>query len=379
MLYDYELLRVIWWVLLGFLLIGFAITGGMDLGVGTLLPFVARNNIEKRVLLNSIGPTWEGNQVWFILGGGAIFAAWPYIYSVAFSVFYIAFLLILLALILRPVGFDFRNKINSDKWRATWDKAIFIAGVVPSLIFGVAVGNIMQGISFSFDEMLVISNQVTFWSLFTPFTLLCGILSVAILTTQGAAFLSLKTKDVIANRSRIVMLTVPFFSIALFAIGGYMVNQMNGYLILDYQGNEGPSNPLSKLVLAQIGAWLLNYDKYSWMVIAPICGFVGAGLVIICALTRRYASAFLASSLSLIGIISTVGFSMFPFILPSNLNYNASLTVWDASSSRSTLLIMLGAVLIFMPIILSYTSWVYKVMFGKVTIKDITEQDKSLY
>ncbi len=378
-IFDYEILRILWWCLLGVILIGFALMGGIDLGIGALLPFISKNNIERRIMLNVSGPTWEGNQVWFILGGGAIFAAWPFVYAVAFSTFYFALFLVLLALILRPVGFDFRNKIDNNKWRNIWDAALFIGGFVPSLVFGIAVGNVLHGISFSFNEMLVINNQVNFLSLFTTFTLLCGILSVAIILTQGAAFLTLKTESSIEARCRIVMLVVPFLSIVLFAIGGYMISQMKGYEILDYSGSAGPSNPLNKIVVAQTGLWLLNYDKYHWIVTAPILGFSGAFLVIIFAFTRRYVWAFLSSSLSIIGIISTVGLSMFPFIIPSNLNYSASLTVWDASSSKNTLLIMLVSVIIFMPIIIIYTTWAYKVMFGKVTALCIKEKDKSLY
>ena len=151
---DYETLRVIWWVLLGVLLIGFAVMDGFDLGVGILLPFVARTDGERRVVVNAVGPVWEGNQVWLILGGGAIFAAWPLIYAVAFSGFYLAMLVVLLALILRPVGFKFRSKMPGTRWRATWDWLLFLGGFVPALIFGVAVGNALVGAPFTFDDTL---------------------------------------------------------------------------------------------------------------------------------------------------------------------------------------------------------------------------------
>lgn len=376
---DYEMLRIIWWALLGVLLAGFAVMGGIDLGVGTLLPFVAKNNTEKRILINSVGPSWEGNQVWFVLGGGAIFAAWPFVYAVAFSTLYIALLLVLLALILRPVGFDFRHKINSDKWRAFWDIALFIGGFVPTLVFGVAVGNALQGISFSFDQMLVIQNQVAFLSLFTPFTLLCGLLSIAIITTQGAAFLILKTNNPIQDRCRTLLLILPFFTIAIFAVFLYMLSKMDGYIILDLARKSAPSNPLNKIVMTETGAWLNNFSNHSWMIVAPICGFAFSLLVTIAALLRYNALTILASSLSILSIMSTIGFAMFPFLVPSNLNYNASLTVWDASSSEHTLQIMLIAAIIFVPLILCYTSWAYKVMFGKVTKEQIKQQDRSLY
>jgi len=151
---DYELLRIIWWLILGVLLMGFAIMDGFDLGVAMWLPFLTKTDIEKRIVINSIGPTWEGNQVWFILGGGAIFAAWPALYGLSFSGFYLAMLLVLLALILRPVGFKYRSKVDNARWRAAWDTALFIGGFVPSLIFGVAMGNVLQGVPFHFDESL---------------------------------------------------------------------------------------------------------------------------------------------------------------------------------------------------------------------------------
>src|SRR5580692_3013228 len=151
---EYEILRLIWWALLGILLIGFAVMDGFDLGTAALLPFVGRTNMERRVAINSVGPVWEGNQVWFILGGGAIFAAWPALYAASFSGFYLAMFLVLAALILRPAGFKFRSKLPNTTWRGFWDWALFVGGVVPSLVFGVAFGNLFLGVPFSFDSDL---------------------------------------------------------------------------------------------------------------------------------------------------------------------------------------------------------------------------------
>ena len=141
-LLDYPTLRIVWWALLGVLLIGFALTDGWDLGVCVLLPFIGRSDVERRMMINSVGPTWEGNQVWFILGGGAIFAAWPFVYAASFSGFYLAMFLVLAALILRPVGFKYRSKKPDPAWRSRWDWALFVGGLVPALVFGVAVGKI---------------------------------------------------------------------------------------------------------------------------------------------------------------------------------------------------------------------------------------------
>lgn len=377
--FDYELLRIVWWLLLGILLIGFAIMDGFDLGVGILLPFVAKTDSERRIVLNSVGPVWDGNQVWFILGGGAIFAAWPHVYAVSFSGFYFAMLLVLLALILRPVGFDYRSKIQNKIWRKTWDICLFISGLVPSLVFGVAIGNVLQGVSFSFDEFMVIENKINFFDLFTPFSLLCGLLSVAMLTTHGATYLAIKTEGEILERVKKVLKIFPFIVIALFAIGGLFLGNIECYQLKDFAGVLAESNPLKKEVILSKGCWYNNYEKYKWIVIAPILGFAGQFSIILFARNKKYGSSFIVSSISIFAIISTVGLTMFPFILPSNLNPNASLTIWDSSSSKFTLMVMLIAVIVFMPIILAYTSWVYRILRGKVTEKDIDKDSNFLY
>jgi len=378
-IFDYELLRIIWWILLGVLLIGFAIMDGFDLGVGILLPFVAKKDEERRVVINTVGPVWDGNQVWFILGGGAIFAAWPHVYAVSFSGFYFAMMLILLALILRPVGFDYRSKVNNKTWRKVWDYSIFVSGFVPSLVFGVAIGNALQGVAFGFNEFMVIENKIAFFALFSPFTLLCGLLSVVMLTTHGACYLAIKTEEEILERTLKVLKIFPFLTIILFAIGGVFLQSIEGYKIVNFAGTLADSNPLQKEVVRSAGAWYDNYEKHSWMMIAPILAFICEFLVFVFAKIKHFGKAFIASSLAVFSIISTVGLSMFPFILPSSLNPSASLTVWDASSSYFTLVVMLIAALIFVPIILAYTSWVFTVLRGKVTKSDIKKDSNFLY
>ena len=179
---DYTSLKLIWWLLVGVLLVGFAIMDGHDMGVGTLLPFVGRSDTERRVIINTVGPHWDGNQVWFITGGGAIFAAWPLVYATAFSGFYWAMLAVLWALFFRPVGFDYRSKIHDARWRSTWDWGLFVGGAVPPLIFGVAFGNLLQGVPFHFDEYLVSYYTGSFWGLLNPFALVCGVVSTAMIT-----------------------------------------------------------------------------------------------------------------------------------------------------------------------------------------------------
>ena len=168
MILDYESLKVIWWLFVGVLLVGFALTDGFDMGVGTLLPFVGRSDDERRVVINTIGPTWEGNQVWFITAGGAVFAAWPLVYAAAFSGFYVALILTLFALFLRPVGFDYRSKVSDPRWRSIWDWCLFVGGTVPAIVFGVAFGNLLQGVPFQYDDTMRVAYTGGFFGLLVP-------------------------------------------------------------------------------------------------------------------------------------------------------------------------------------------------------------------
>jgi cytochrome bd ubiquinol oxidase subunit II len=370
---DYTTLRLIWWVLMGVLLIGFAVLGGVDLGAAILLPFAGQNDAERRAVINTVGPTWEGNQVWFILGGGAIFAAWPFVYAVSFSGFYLAMFLVLMAFILRPVGFKYRSKRPGKAWRNNWDWALFVGGFLPSLVFGVAIGNVLQGAPFSLDSDLRATYHAgTFdglLGLFSPFTVLCGLTSVAMLTMQGAAWLSMKLeKGHLRDRAMGYGMIAAIATVVLFAAGYVFIRFSGlGYTVMGEVTTGGPSNPTYIAVVKSAGAWLNNYATYPWMWIAPVLGFAGAIAAFIGLKLKSEALAFGGSSLSITGIIATVGLSMFPIILPSSVSERSSLLVWTASSSNLTLFIMLIVTLVFLPIVLFYTAWVYKVLFGRVT------------
>jgi cytochrome bd ubiquinol oxidase subunit II len=378
---DYEALRFIWWLFLGGLLIGFAVTGGYDLGVAMLLPFVGRQDIERRVMINAVAPFWDGNQVWLLLGAGAVFAAWPPIYAAAFSGFYIAMFLVLATLILRPVGFEFRNKFTDARWRGFWDYALFAAGLVPSAVFGVAFGNLLQGVPFRLDSDLRMSYEGSgLFELLNPFGLLCGLISTAMLATHGAIYLTLKTDDIVQKRARDVAKVGALTTIALFAVAGLWVwLGIDGYAITSAVAVDGPSNPLLKSVVRRSGQWLANYTVYPWTIAAPAIGLVGPTLALLWITTRRSGLAFIASSLGLFGIIGTAGVSMFPFLMPSNIAPAASLTVWDASSSRLTLFVMLVATLIFLPIVLVYTAIAFRVLRGVVTASWVQDNSTNLY
>ncbi|SMO98761.1 cytochrome bd-I ubiquinol oxidase subunit 2 apoprotein [Thalassovita litoralis] len=382
-LLTFEFLRVIWWVLLGVLLIGFALTDGFDMGVGALLPFVGKTDTERRVIINTVGPVWEGNQVWFILGGGAIFAAWPPLYAVSFSGFYLAMFLVLAALILRPVAFKYRSKQESTQWRNGWDWALFIGGAVPALVFGVAVGNVLQGVPFYLTPDLMPmypGNAIMkLLGLLNPYALLAGLVSLSMLVMHGSAWLGLKTEGELAARARRIGTVAGIVAAAAYALAGlWLAVGIDGFAIVGDVVTDGPSNPLYSEV-ARGGSWLSAYGARPWIAIAPLMGFVGIALAVLGLRAGREVSTLLFSKMAITGIIASVGLTMFPFILPSTIDPNSSLTVWDASSSHLTLFVMLVCALIFMPLILAYTAWVYKVLWGKVTEQDVTENSHSVY
>jgi cytochrome bd ubiquinol oxidase subunit II len=376
---DYETLRVIWWLLVGVLLIGFAITDGFDLGVGALLRIIGKTDNERRVMINTIGPHWDGNQVWFITAGGALFAAWPLIYAASFSGFYFAMLLVLAALWLRPVGFDYRSKLENPRWRNAWDWALFVGGIVPSLLFGVAFGNLFLGVPLSYDEMLRPGYDGGLFGLLRPFALLAGLVSLSMLLMHGASWLQLKTDGFIRERAQRVGVTLGIATAVLFALAGIWVSQLNGYHLVGSIDTNGPSNPLKKSVELVAGGWLSNYSLYGWMMIAPLAGLLGSLACAFFSGKGKAGWAFVASSIAIAGVILTAGFSMFPFLMPSNVQLNASLTMWDATSSYTTLAIMFGVACVFVPIVLGYTIWGYWVMRGRLNENAIQANSHQLY
>jgi len=377
---DYETLKIIWWVLVGALLLGFAIMDGHDMGVGTLLPFAAKTDVERRILINTVGPHWDGNQVWFITAGGAIFAAWPLVYATAFSGFYWAMLAVLWALFFRPVGFDYRSKIENPNWRRTWDWGLFVGGAVPPLIFGVAFGNLLQGVPFHFDDTLRSFYTGTFWQLLNPFALLTGVVSTAMITAHGANYLMIRTEDKVYRRVRTASMVFGALALVTFALAGvWLAYGIKGFVITSpIDGNALP-NPLDKTVITEAGAWLHNYSAYPLTMLVPAVAFLGGLWAIAAAKFDKPLTAFVGSSVSMLGVIGTAGVSLFPFIMPSSSDPQSSLTIWDSVSSQLTLGLMLGATIIFLPLIIIYTSWAYKMMSGKITEAFINANDKSTY
>ncbi|MEI7345122.1 cytochrome d ubiquinol oxidase subunit II [Dickeya chrysanthemi] len=379
-MFDYEVLRFVWWLLIGVLLIGFAVTDGFDMGVGVLVRLMGRNDVERRVMINSIAPHWDGNQVWLITAGGALFAAWPMVYAAAFSGFYIAMILVLASLYFRPVGFDYRSKIEDPRWRNMWDWGIFIGSFVPPVVIGVAFGNLLQGVPFHVDEYLRLYYTGNFFQLLNPFGLLAGIVSLSMIVAQGATYLVMRTTGDLHFRAKKV---AQFSSLALtvtFALAGvWVVYGIDGYAVTSVINTAGESNPLHKEVARQAGAWLVNFNNHPVLWAIPLLGVVLPLVTAVMARAGKGAMAFLFSSLSIACVILTAGIAMFPFIMPSVTVPNVSLTMWDATSSLLTLRVMTVVAIIFVPIVLSYTIWCYYKMFGRITKEHIEQNSHSLY
>ena len=378
-MFDYSTLKIIWWLLVGVLLVGFAIMDGHDMGVGTLLPFVGREDIERRTVINTVGAHWEGNQVWFVTAGGALFAAWPLVYATAFSGFYWAMMAALWALFFRPVGFTYRSKIPNATWRSTWDWGLFIGGAVPPLIFGVAFGNLLLGVPFSFDAYLVSTYTGTFWQLLNPFALLAGVVSSAMITMHGGAYLAHRTEGVIQERAVKAAIGAALVLIVAFVAAGIWLQWIPGYRITSVVDPSAMPDPMNKTVVREAGAWMANYGHQPLLWLLPALGVGGALLTAGLLLARRTLTAFVASALAIVGVIGTAGASMFPFIMPSSTSPAASLTVWDSVSTPLTLAIMFWVTAILVPLIVVYTSWAYRVMRGKVTAAYIRENDHAAY
>jgi cytochrome d ubiquinol oxidase subunit II len=373
-MFDYEMLRVIWWLILGVLLIGFAVMDGFDLGLGAIFRFVGQNEKERRALVETIEPVWDGNQVWLILGGGAVFAAWPILYAASFSALYFAILLVLFALILRPVGFGFRNQLIHPQWRNAWDWALCVGGAVPALLFGVAFGNLFLGIPFHFDSLQRVIYTGGFLGLLAPFALVCGVVSLSMMVLHGACYAAMKTGEPMAQRARHVGAGASGVFVVVFVFAGALVIfSIEGYRLMGTVDALGPSNPTLKEVYSSPGAWIDNFLRWRLMWLAPLTALLGAVSAGWLLLLKRPGTAFIASCLVPAGTILTGGFALFPFLMPSSENPNHSLTIWDASSSAPTLRIMLVAVVIFLPIVLGYTAWVFRVLRGRITLESLRE------
>ena len=377
---DYEILRIIWWVLVVVLLIGFSVTDGFDMGVTALLPVAGKKEVEKRIMINSIAPHWDGNQVWLLTAGGAIFAAWPIVYSVAFSGFYIALFLVLAALFFRPIGFEYRAKIDNPTWRAVWDWGLFAGGFVPALVFGVAFGNLLQGVPFELNELSQVTYTGSFFALLNPFALLCGVLSLAMLVTHGANWLQMKTTAELRNRARAITQIGALVTLITFVLAGVWLSFKEGYVVTSVLDHFAPSSPASgKEVAVEVGAWFKNFNETPALWIFPALVVIGALLNVVASKANRCGFAFFFSVLTMAGVIITAAVSMFPFVMPSSTHPAQSLLMWDATSSELTLTLMFYLALVFVSISLLYTIWSYYKMFGRLDESFVEDNKNTLY
>nr|WP_181375126.1 cytochrome d ubiquinol oxidase subunit II [Pectobacterium carotovorum]ALG88618.1 Cytochrome d ubiquinol oxidase subunit 2 [Pectobacterium carotovorum] len=378
-MFSYETLRIIWWILLSVVCISFALTDGFDMGVGGLTRVIGRTDVERRIMINSIAPHWDGNQVWLIVAGGGLFAAWPVVYATLFSGFYVLMILLLAALFFRPVSFDYRSKLADPRWRGMWDWGIFIGSIVPPFIFGVLVGNLLQGVPFQIDEWMRVTYSGSFLALFNPFGLLCGVVALSMLTMHGSALLLVRTVGIVNSRARSCLKIAGVLTTLLFLLAGVVVINIDGYMLTSVLDHSAPSDPLSKTVAQVSGAWLNNFYHHPALWLLPLIGSLLPLVAVLCAAGRHNCLAFLTSALSVFGIISTAAVAMFPFIMPSSLAPDVSLTLWDSTSSQLTLQWMTVVALVMLPVILAYTSWCYYKMFTRFDEKAIEEKTHSLY
>ncbi|MDF7670314.1 cytochrome d ubiquinol oxidase subunit II [Orbaceae bacterium ESL0721] len=376
---DYEVVRVIWWVLISLVLIGFVITDGFDMGVGILLPIIGKTDNERRIMINSIAPHWDGNQVWLITAGAGIFAAWPEVYAASFSGFYIAMILVLCALFFRPLGFDYRSKLEHGKWRNLWDYGIFTGSFVPALVFGVAFGNLLEGVPFRYDSFLRAYYDGSFFGLLNPFAILTGIVSLMLIVSHGATWLQMKTSGELYLKARKATQVTAIILLIAFVLAGFWVSfGIHGYAITSVIDHNAISNPLAKTVTTD-ASWLANYNHYPILWLVPALGVLLPLVTVICSGLNKNALAFISSSLTIVCVLFTFAIATFPFIMPSSIMPDASLTIWDASSSQLTLNVMFYVVVIFLPIVLLYTIWTYIKMFGRLDKNYIENNKHSLY
>ncbi len=327
-------LNDVWFLLIAVLWVGYFILEGFDFGVGMLIPILGRDEARRRVLINTIGPVWDGNEVWLLVAGGATFAAFPEWYASLFSGFYLALLVILVALIVRGVGFEYRGKIDSDRWRRGWDIALVVGSVLPALLWGVAFGNIIRGVKLDAQHHYV----GTFFDLLNPYSLLAGVTTLTLFLTHGAIFLALKTTGEVRDQARRFAGRVGLVTV-LVAAGFLLWTQLS-------HGDAITAVTAAIAAVALIGALLFN----------------GAG---------REGWAFLATAVTIVAAVSTLFIALYPNVLPSTIDPAFSLNVTNAASTPYTLKIMTWVAVVFTPIVLVYQGWTYWVFRKRIGVNQI--------
>ncbi|QJC34882.1 cytochrome d ubiquinol oxidase subunit II [Enterobacteriaceae endosymbiont of Donacia piscatrix] len=379
---NHKILCISWSLIISVLMTGSLITNGIDMGVGILLFIVGKNNIERRIIINTIAPHWDGNQVWLITTGAALFAAWPIVYATIFSCFYIPIILLLISLFLRPVGFEYRSKIKNKIWQKICDIFISIGSIIPPFIIGIALGNIFKGVPFYRDRYYHIFSKGNFLNLFDLSSILISLTIIIVIINHGASYLQIRIKENSINyRLNIILklfsiLLMIFFILSFINITIYT----KGYKIYPLLHNNVKEFFIENSnVTYEKYAWINNFQKNTYLYIIPLLNVIFPLLMILSSLFKKLIITFIFSILNIISIVITIGIIMFPFIIPSSIKYIQSLTIWNSTSSTLTLTIMLYIVIIFMPIVLMYTIWCYKKMFFKIDKKEIKKKSNFYY
>ncbi|MEQ9441960.1 MAG: cytochrome d ubiquinol oxidase subunit II [Cyclobacteriaceae bacterium] len=352
--------NVIWYIIIGLLLIGYAILDGFDLGVGAL-HLLSKGDRNRRIMLNSIGPVWDGNEVWLITAGGALFAAFPEVYATAFSGFYLPFMLLLIALIFRAVSIEFRSKEPSKRWRSTWDASFSIGSIVAAILFGIAIGNVVVGFPIGSDK----EYQGTFWDLLTPYTILTGFFNLSMFTMHGAIYLNLKTEGALQTQVMRWARTAFFVFLLMFALTTAATLYLQPTMIANFSFGlvdvPGEAHELVRQhqTLISIVAWLIVLLNGLSIANIPRTLFKAKPM-----------QAFISSACIIAAIVLLFALGIFPNMLVSNLSPDYSLDIYNGSSSNYTLRTMFWVAIWGLPFVIGYTSLIYWTYRGKTQLNE---------
>lgn len=359
MLLDYEMLRLACWGLLGLFVVGFALASGIEIGVSLLLPFLNVSEAQRAELIARLAPVSAGNQVWWLVVIGVLFAGWPTVYAASFASFQSLLLLTMLALLVRPLGWYLRSSVNAA-WLPKWDRALFVSGLLPAALLGLMVGNLLKGVPFHLASDMHIAFLGSFTGLFSPFASLVAACCVALLAVHGALYLQSYADGELYQRSKGLAMSSGIAFLVLFALAGGWITHLEGYHVNTEIVANGVSNPLTKFVKRGDGLWLDNYEHEPALWALPVLAFLCGIVSLVCSKLDRANWALLASAVMVTMVILTAGVSMFPFLAPSNISLNSSLTIWDASASQVTLEALLYFAGVLLPVMAFSTRWLYK-------------------
>ncbi len=389
MIFDYVTLQVIWWVLVGAVLILYATTAGFDFGVTMLLPFMNRHrdfrqdDVERRVMLNTISATWDGNQTWLVFAGGALFVVWPVVYTTVFSGVYAGMLLVLFAFFLRPPGFDYRSKIHRDGWRKMWDWALFLSAFLPIFAFGLVIGNLFVGLPFHFSAFDMRSfYDGNFFDLLNPFGIVCGLTAVAMALTQGCVHLNRRTRGELQDTFRRLYRSFGMVFLLLMTIAGIMLAyHVKGFVLL-HSPTNAPAHPLNNIVSEHTGAWFNSMQVHTWKWIPVIVAYAATLIGMTFAKRGNGGFSFWLNSIGIAGTVAMFGATLFPFLVPSSIVPDQSITAWNATSAPFTLMGMFYIGVVLLLAIFAYKFWGYYAVWRKnktLGVEDIHADSHTYY